>query len=138
MIRLTQRHAHNEEVKMSQETRLLFCSVCGKTILDTPQDNAVHGEEPYPFDYGVGLCNHCATKNRKTKTLSYDERIAAIREILENQTYARIEGAYVDLYTASAIASVYDGLNPENQRKFAENPVGKMANIAWKMLKKSR
>jgi hypothetical protein len=63
------------------------------------------------------------------------ERIAAVRQIVERKQYAKIDGQAVDLFSASAIVAVYDALNESNREKFCSLPVGKMALIAFKLVK---
>lgn len=60
--------------------------------------------------------------------------ITALRDIVERKQYAKINGAMVDLYTASAIVKVYDALNDANKAKLAAQPLPKMATIAFKLI----
>ena len=62
-------------------------------------------------------------------------RIVAVRRIVSECQYAKIDGVMVDLFSASAIVKVYDALNDTNKAMFADFPVGKMASIAFKLLK---
>ena len=62
-------------------------------------------------------------------------RIEAIRAVVEHKQYAKIDGLLVDLFSASAIVKVYDALNIDNQHKFASYPAGKMAELAFKLIK---
>jgi hypothetical protein len=71
---------------------------------------------------------------RVTRTKSPDEKIAALRDILEHG-YAKIDGVMVDLFSASAMVKVYDALNDENKIKFAALPIVKMAKIAFQLVK---
>lgn len=61
-------------------------------------------------------------------------KLAALREIVERKQYAKIDGAMVDLFSASAIVKVYDALSEANREKFAALPVVTMAKIAFKLL----
>ncbi len=63
------------------------------------------------------------------------ERIAALRRIVAEKQYAKIDGMMVDLFSASSIIGVYDALNEVNQAKYRELPVNRMATIAFKVLK---
>lgn len=63
------------------------------------------------------------------------DRIAAIRRVVTEKKYAKIDGSMVDAVTANAICTVYDALNPEHQAKFAGYPAPTMATIAWKLIK---
>ena len=62
-------------------------------------------------------------------------RIAAIRSVVAKGQYAKIDGIMLDLFSASAIIKIYNAINPENQAKYREMPVSKMASIAFKLLK---
>lgn len=42
----------------------------------------------------------------------------------------------LDLFTASAIVAVHDGLNEANRAKFAGMGIGRMADVAFKLLAK--
>jgi hypothetical protein len=61
-------------------------------------------------------------------------RIDAIRRVVAECQYAKIDGIMVDLFTAYTIFRVYDALNEANQAKFRALPVGKMAGIAFKLI----
>jgi len=63
------------------------------------------------------------------------ERIAALRQIVEEKQYAKIDGKMIDLFSASAILSVYDALNDANKAKYAAMPAPKMGLVAFKLLK---
>ena len=71
-----------------------------------------------------------------TKPASPVERIAAIRNIVKECQYAKVDGTMIDLFSASAIVSVYDNLNVDNRAKYATLPAGKMGIVAFKLLKK--
>lgn len=64
-----------------------------------------------------------------------DERIAAIRAIVDTSTFAKVDGCMVDLFSASAIIAVYDALNTDNRAKFAGLSVHRMASVAFKFVK---
>lgn len=63
------------------------------------------------------------------------DRINAIRKIVTEGQYAKVDGTMIDGYSASAILKVYDNLNDENKARFASLPAGKMGEVAWKVLK---
>lgn len=72
---------------------------------------------------------------RVTKSKSGEEIISACRSIKANGQYEKINGCMVDLFSASAIVAVYDGISDANKAKYINLPVGKMASIAFKLLK---
>jgi hypothetical protein len=63
--------------------------------------------------------------------------IEKCRKIVEERQCARVQNTLVDLYTASAIVTVYDHLNPQNKSLFAGLPLRKMAGVAFKLCKAS-
>ena len=63
------------------------------------------------------------------------DRISAIRRIVANCQYEKIDGCMIDLFTASAICKVYDALNDQNKAKFSQLKAGPMGLLALKLLK---
>ena len=63
-------------------------------------------------------------------------RIEKIRAIVEKHQAARVEGLYVDAFTAQMLVAVHDALNEENRAKFAALPLRKMVAVGWKLVKK--
>ena len=64
-----------------------------------------------------------------------EERIGAIRQIVERHQYAKVDGTMIDLFSASAIVKIYNALNEQNRERFASLPASKMALLAFKLLK---
>ncbi len=62
------------------------------------------------------------------------ERINAIRRVVDNKQYAKIDGQMADLFTCSAIVQVYDALNDSNKVKFCSMPYTKMAHVAFNLI----
>jgi len=62
------------------------------------------------------------------------DRIAALRQIVEQKQYAKVDGTMMDLFSASTIVQVYDALSPANKQKFTSMPAGKMGVLAFKLL----
>jgi len=62
------------------------------------------------------------------------ERIDAIRSIVDKCQYGKVDGTTVDLFSASAIVKVYDALSDQNKAKFASQPVGVMAHMAFRLI----
>ena len=71
----------------------------------------------------------------ETLAESGSERMAAIRRVVADCQYAKIDGTMIDLSTAGAIVTVYDALSPENQAKFTAMPAGRMGIVAWELCK---
>lgn len=70
---------------------------------------------------------------RNPESATPDERIAAIRNIVTERQYAKVDGIMVDLFTASHIIAVYDALNETNRAKYAAMPVARMAQMAFSL-----
>lgn len=54
--------------------------------------------------------------------------------VIAKQGYAKVNEVMVDAFSASAIYKVFDKLNFENQQKFAALPVGKAADVAFRLI----
>lgn len=79
------------------------------------------------------------TRRREHGTMDFhpktpEERINALRHIVENKEYAKIDGIMVDLFSASCIMSVYNALNKTNKERFAEQDVRRMTYIAFELM----
>lgn len=61
--------------------------------------------------------------------------INCCREIKSSQSFAKINGIMVDLFSANAIIAVHDGINDTQRAKFIALPLAKMASVAFKVLK---
>ena len=61
-------------------------------------------------------------------------RLAAIRRIVKEKQYAKIDGTMIDGCTASLIVQIYDKLNPQNQEKYSRLSAGRMGQIAWELV----
>jgi hypothetical protein len=72
---------------------------------------------------------------RVTKPNTPEERIEAIRAIVAEGQYAKVDGCMIDLFSAGAVIAVYDALSEENRLKYATMPAPKMATVAFKLLK---
>lgn len=70
-----------------------------------------------------------------TRSSTPAEKVAAIRRIVDERQYAKVDGCMVDLFSASAIIAVYDALNDENKARFSALTIQKMAAIAFKLVK---
>lgn len=64
-------------------------------------------------------------------------RVNAIRRIVTNGQYEKVDGCMIDLFSASAVIAVYDALNPQNKMKYRGMPAPAMADIAFRLTKKS-
>lgn len=64
------------------------------------------------------------------------DTISKVKAIVSDQQAEKIDGMLVDLTTANAIMTVYNALDKEeNKSKFAALPIGKMASVAFKLIK---
>ena len=60
----------------------------------------------------------------------------ALRQIVADKQYAKVEGVSVDLTTANLLVQIIDSLSPKNKADFLGRPVGEMVSIAYKILGK--
>ena len=65
-----------------------------------------------------------------------EDRIAAIRAVVNAGQYAKVDGVMMDLFSASLICQVYDALSDENKKKFTSYSAPAMAEIAYKLVDK--
>ena len=63
------------------------------------------------------------------------EIIEAIRNIVTNRQYAKVNGYMIDGYTANAIILVYDAVNQANKERMEKLTIPKMAAVAFKFVK---
>lgn len=66
---------------------------------------------------------------------SPEQKIAQLKNIVDNHQATKVDGQIVDSFSASAILAVYRALNEENKAKFAAMPVRQMAIVAFKLVK---
>jgi hypothetical protein len=62
--------------------------------------------------------------------------IDELRLIVERKQFRFIHGVLVDLFTASAIVQIYDALSPDNQHRFMDFHITRIADITWKLFEK--
>jgi len=67
---------------------------------------------------------------------SGDPKVDALRQIVADKQYAKVDGVNIDMQTASLLLQVIDGLNPQNRENFLGRPIEQMADIAYKILGK--
>jgi hypothetical protein len=65
----------------------------------------------------------------KSKTMK------TIGSIIGKRQAQKIDGVLVDMQTAYVIMKVWNALNPSNRSKFEKLRIGKMAKVAWKLMK---
>lgn len=61
--------------------------------------------------------------------------IAKIRQIVAERQAQKVNEVFVDGFSASAIAQVYDALNEANREKFIALPVARAAKVAFSLVK---
>jgi hypothetical protein len=58
-----------------------------------------------------------------------------INRIVKNRQHEKVEGMIVDLYTASLLKQVYDGVNRDLQKKIDKGSLKKFVDVAYKLTK---
>ena len=71
----------------------------------------------------------------ETITSTSQDRIKAIKSVLDNKQYAKIDGCMIDLTTAHVIMTVYNALSDPNKEKFSSFKAPVMGNMAYKLIK---
>lgn len=61
------------------------------------------------------------------------ERLKAIRRVVTDKQYAKIDGEVADLWTCSVILQVYNSLKESNRAKYSNLPYRRMAVVAFKL-----
>ena len=84
-----------------------------------------------------------ATRTRKhgtrvTAPKTGEERIAAIRQIVERHQYAKVDGVMIDAFSASAIVAIYDAISDKHKATYREKPAPVMADMAFQLLNKQK
>ena len=75
---------------------------------------------------------------------SGDPKVDALRQIVADKQYAKVDGMNIDMQTASLLLQIIDGLSDEikpgqtmsNKENFLGRPIDQMADIAYKILGK--
>ena len=62
--------------------------------------------------------------------------IKAIGSIIGKRQAKKIGGVLVDMQTAHVIMKVWNALGSSNRSKFEKLPIKKMADVAWKLVKR--
>jgi len=64
--------------------------------------------------------------------------IAKIRDIVKTKGATKVDGFMVDTFSASAIIQIYDKVNDANKAKMDKMKVDKLADLAFKLMRKMR
>lgn len=60
--------------------------------------------------------------------------IEKIRAITKSAAAVKVNEMFVDVFSAGAIISIYDQVNPAIQEKLRSFPIGKVADLSYKIL----
>jgi hypothetical protein len=61
-------------------------------------------------------------------------KLAAFRRIVDEKSFAKIDGYGVDLFSASAVVQIHDALNEQNRARYLALSVPKMADVAFRLI----
>lgn len=67
-----------------------------------------------------------------------EEKLRAIRGIVEHHQHGSVDGVRMDATTAHAVLTVYDHLGETNRAKLLAMPVHKMVDVSWKCFAKAK
>jgi hypothetical protein len=74
---------------------------------------------------------------RYPETWTPEQREKGFRDIVASRSMAQVENCIcVDLFTASYVVQVIDGINPKNKEKFLSMDALTMIETTWKVFKK--
>ena len=59
-----------------------------------------------------------------------------MKDIVKRKQYKKIGGVIVDMQTANVIMKVWNALGSSNRSKFEKLPIKKMADVAWKLVRR--
>ena len=69
---------------------------------------------------------------------SGNPKVDALRQIVADKQYAKVDGVSVDLTTANLLLQILDALSPANKENFLGKPIEQMVSIAYKILGKQQ
>lgn len=78
-------------------------------------------------------------KKKANESVELEEEsktIAKVKEIVAKKQAMKIDGVMVDMFTASAIAQIYDKVNDANKKKMDGLKITKLADVAMKLMKR--
>ncbi len=64
--------------------------------------------------------------------------IQTCRRIVEARAFEEFQGQEIDLFSASVVLSVYEGLSKKNQVRLTSMPIGQLIHIAYAVSERSR
>jgi len=64
--------------------------------------------------------------------------IKACRKVVAEKQYTKVDGMLLDLFTASAILTVFDNISEDKQVKFTSCSLQRMAEMSFQLLEKCR
>ncbi len=100
---------------------MLTCSCCGSGLRNTPEENTVFNETPYPYDDGFGMCVRCG--GDRTVPFAMDEE--SIKKRL---------GWAACMFYEARFSVLRNALNPANQAKWDTLSYGKKVVLVIKAL----
>jgi hypothetical protein len=110
-------------------------------IMSTPQGDILVQAPSNYIRYAVKIVDGEATsvkmESLAAALMPADKKLAAIKKIVDEGQYSKIEGKIVDGTTANMLMQVIGALNEENKNKFLSMPILKMVEIGWKCCSKS-
>jgi hypothetical protein len=76
--------------------------------------------------------------NEDVELTEESSTIKKIKQIVDKKQAMKVDGQMVDMFTASAIAQIYDKVNDSNKAKMDKLKVSQLASVAMKMMKAVR
>ena len=69
---------------------------------------------------------------------SGNPKVDALRQIVADKQYAKVDGVSIDLTTANLLLQILDALSPANKENYLGKPIEQMVSIAYKILGKQQ
>lgn len=129
----------NYEKTRNDGDEILTCTCCGTGIHDTPEENASHGEEPYPHDTGFGACRECFGEEVVEESAS-ERPIRARRpkkaSEMTDAEFKRSLGWAGRTFYEARFEALEKSLNEANREKFAKLPYKKKVAVVAGLVEK--
>lgn len=106
---------------------MIMSVIVSETYCASCQDRRVEPPEE--------LCDDCRWLHELPNAAG--PRILALREIVRDHQFAKIEGHVVDVMTANVLCQVYDAINETNREKFETLSFPVLVDFAWKQVRAS-
>ena len=110
---------------------MLSCSCCGRSLMDSPDENVSYGLAPYPHDTGFGMCRDCGGDPKGAETL---EKAGADADSVARKAMGWAMAMFVD----ARISRLREALGPDNRVRLEAMSYSKQAEVVCRMVESGR